>query len=151
MGQNFCSCMSSLRGQSCHIPKEAVCGSDPSCLLPCTNHRESGPCRLCLPGFQVSLARGSMSRKKGEARMSPPSSLCLRGHLQHPFSSTRHSSQGCWVTQLPALVTSILSLTPQSRGLVASLLCSFVALCLASWTFHHLHNQFPLLNSLYLK
>lgn len=65
---------------------------------------------------------------------------------------TRHAHHGCWMTQLLALLIPLLPLIPQPRGLAAS--CFWIpslALCLASQNFHHLLNQFPVLNILYLK
>lgn len=119
--------------------------------------------------FQASRwvwLRGSTGRRlrsgnKGEARISLPFSLCLMGHLSSCFIScmapapTRQAHHGCWVTQLQALVAPLFHLTPQPKGVVASCCCwlldSFTALRLASQSFHHLLNQFPVLNTLYLK
>lgn len=153
------------KGQSCHIPKEAVCGSIHPASFPTLITETLIPADC---GYQAcrwvqlrgSIGRGLKGMKKGKARISLTFSLCLRGHLSRGYIScmalapTRHAHQGCWVTQLPTPVTPILSLTSQSRGLVASHCCwlldSFAALCLASQRFHHLRNQFLLLNILYL-
>ena len=80
------------------------------------------------------------------------SSVCVIPMAPAP---TRHAHHGCWVTPILTLLTPLLPLSPQPRGLGASCSCwfldSFTSLCLASRNFHQLCNQFPVLNILYFK
>ena len=125
--------------------------------FPCIDHMETNLCRLYFPVFLVQLAEGSIGkglrrRRKGEPRGPPSSSLCFTGCLSSCCissmtpASTRCAHHGCWVTQLLTLLTPLLPLSPQPKGLGASCSCwfldSFTSLCLASQNFHQLCNQF---------
>lgn len=118
------------RSQSCHIPKGAMCWSNPPFLLPQHSSQEDWSLQIWFPGSQVSLAKGQhwqrRTGKKVEARvslsLSAPwgiSAAATSNSCMAP-AAIRRTHYGCWVTPLLALVTPHFPLAPQPRGVAAS-------------------------------
>ena len=99
--------------------------------FPCMDHMETNLCRLAFLGFLAEEQhwKETEETRKGEPRGPPSFSLCFAGCLSSGCISstapapTRHAHHGYWVTQLLTLLTALLPLSPQPRGLGASCSC----------------------------
>ena len=101
MGQSFHSSMSSIfdsKGSVLPYSQGGCLWVNPSRLLPYTDHRDADPCRLWLPGLQVSSAKGqhwqgTEGHEEGKSQdishlLSLPQGASQQGiHLLHGSSS----------------------------------------------------------------